>query len=575
MHDDVKLDSDFMFREVLPSLCAYAFFAESDVCRFLPLVDSSLYFSSFVDPLFLKLLGVDAGFVECLRRARIEEDWKFRYSLRRVFWFLYLPFYYDMFRLWIGVFAGGVVVFSGFWSWLLFAFYNIPLFSLLWHLSDYIIYKCSMGGWGRLGFLIDKLSWLGGIIFYILSPVLIVRAVAYRFFFRIFGIVLEKKPVFQGLLSFIGKFFRGLVLLPGCVIDYAGWHRKGFRTRWGKDELKKLAVKVLKNYVRRFRGVLLDEFLDNVEFLASLVEDGRISVYPAGLDETLDANALLLLVGSRDADKPGIGGYVFAPVVKVADFYTREITEYLLLKEFFSLSWLVSGCKVLSFLLSGFLDVVRHPGVLACVVYGRICGRDVDVLLVVSDDCYEELKEKIEAYKESVLDIAIVKENELYNPLFFPLLYNVFIGKFRILKGEDRIYEFKSKLAHMLKENREGIAYALFNASIKDLLEAGKMLEARADPKSTCLRILLGIVTFIQSTEIMCGFPPSAKCSIACSKIVNFLGMEDRLFVEEVVNVYNIIKRGQINLDLNFVSKLYKRALSFVSRNSSFLVKVA
>jgi len=66
MHDDVKLDSDFMFREVLPSLCAYACFAESDVCRFLPLVDSSLYFSSFVDPLFLKLLGVDAGFVECL-----------------------------------------------------------------------------------------------------------------------------------------------------------------------------------------------------------------------------------------------------------------------------------------------------------------------------------------------------------------------------------------------------------------------------------------------------------------------------------------------------------------------------
>ncbi|GEM_PF-2368932 len=63
----MKLDLDLALRETIPSLCAYTYFADSDTCRFLPLVDSSLYLSSQIDPLFLKLLGIDTRYIKCLK----------------------------------------------------------------------------------------------------------------------------------------------------------------------------------------------------------------------------------------------------------------------------------------------------------------------------------------------------------------------------------------------------------------------------------------------------------------------------------------------------------------------------
>ena len=171
-----------MLREVLPSLCAYMYFADRDICRFLPLVDSSLYLVDQIDPLFLKLLRVDARYVKCLERARVEEKWKFGYALRRIFWFLYLPFYYNTFHLWAGILGGGVP--TSFWNWLFFLIYNLPLYTLLWHLTDYIVYKCYMRDWRKIGYLIDKLSWFSGVIFYILSPLLLARTTAYRIFLK-------------------------------------------------------------------------------------------------------------------------------------------------------------------------------------------------------------------------------------------------------------------------------------------------------------------------------------------------------------------------------------------------------
>ncbi|RLE65771.1 MAG: hypothetical protein DRJ38_03170 [Thermoprotei archaeon] len=57
----MKLSLDLMLKEVLPSLCAYIYFADRDICKFLPLVYSSLYLAGQIDLLFLKLLGVDAA----------------------------------------------------------------------------------------------------------------------------------------------------------------------------------------------------------------------------------------------------------------------------------------------------------------------------------------------------------------------------------------------------------------------------------------------------------------------------------------------------------------------------------
>ncbi|GEM_PF-3360950 len=77
-------------------------------------------------------------------------------------------------------------------NWILFILYNIPFFTLLWHLSDYIVYKCYMEGWKKLGYPIDKLSWLSGIAFYILSPILL--PIIYRALSKIASNTLEKEP---------------------------------------------------------------------------------------------------------------------------------------------------------------------------------------------------------------------------------------------------------------------------------------------------------------------------------------------------------------------------------------------
>ena len=539
---------EFITREALPARLALEYFRGRGVCRFLPVVDETLFSCRVVCGELLRVFGLrgEGEVDECLRLGGLELGWKLGFAVRRAFWLVYSPFYFNAFLAWVGLLSGRGPV--GVWGWFLLFFYGLPLYTLAWHFLSFFIYRLRLGGRRRFADALSRAGWVFSGLMYVLYPFTVLRFFAYRVAAKVVDPFLERLPAAVPVFSWLGKFFRGLVLLPGWVVDFGGWSVKGVRRRWSGAELRALARGVVSGYIAEFGGRLPAAFRRSLSEVLGALESGLLPVRPLGVGETWDSNAFLLLRG-------GGGGF---PVlvewagrrvrmraeVGVADYYCRELTEYLLLKELLALALLLSGCGGLAVLCSGdVVGAVRGDGVVFAAVYGEVCGGDLDLFLVVSGggDELMELKRRLAAVG---VDLAYVREGEIFRAEFFPLIYNVFFGELCVLKSGIDVDGVRDRLVSMIRERGEEVSRVLWRRGLASLGLAGWMLEAGVDGKAVLTEAFLGVVLLVQSVEVRLGFPPSPK-----SRIVESPVLRDEMpgwlsLVERLSQMYVAAKRG-------------------------------
>jgi len=147
----------------------------------------------------------------------------------------------------------------------------------------------------------------------------------------------------------------------------------------------------------------------------------------------------------------------------------------------------------------------------------------------------------------------------------FPLLYDAFVRRGRVLKGDRLASEIRARLEYLLKEKYNHIAFALFKTAFNDIFYATHFMSKRGDLRSALLRTLLAGVTFIQSLELVDGLPPSGKYSLLSSRVFMRASPEDKRFIRMIVALYGLLKSDCLILRPSFVWEVWEMTFNFIA----------